>query len=158
MEKDIVKEIGIRGLATRLKRIADAMSHSARLMYKQLEMDMEPNWFLILNLIRDDKSISVMDIAKRMGFTHQSVHMMTAKMVKRGYLKPEKDGQDLRRTIFSLTLKARKVLPETEKIWDYGEEALLEIVENDLAVLLKLEIIEKNLHERSFGERIIDKM
>ncbi|MEH0154100.1 MarR family transcriptional regulator [Limibacter armeniacum] len=158
MKEDLVKELGLRALGTRLKRIADAMSHSSRAMYKKLDLDIEPNWYLILKLVNERKAISVIDIADSIGFTHQSVITITNKMIKKGYLKSAKDANDLRRTVFTLTPKAIDTLPAVEQIWDCGEEVITEMLHHQTEILKYLDTIEQQFNQSSFGDRIIHKL
>ena len=100
MSKDLVKKLGYANLDTRLKRISDHMSHSLRSMYRNLKMDTEPNWYLVLFIVKEKPNVSVMEIAERLKFTHQSVMTMTNKMIAKGYLKSEKDTVDKRKNHF----------------------------------------------------------
>lgn len=150
--------MGYIALATRLKRISDKMSHSTRLMYKQIDMDIEPNWYLVLILVKEKPNISVMEIAKSMGFTHQSVNTITSKMMKKGYLKISKDTKDKRKTVFNITSKSIDALPEIEKVWGIGKKVIYELLDEDITILKHLDTLESNLDKTSFGQRIIDKL
>ncbi len=158
MSNDLVKDLGLRTLGTRLKRVADKMSYSARDMYKQLGIDIEPNWYLVLTLVKGNNIISTVDIARSLGFTHQSVNTMTNRMIKRGYLISSKDPNDLRKTVFNLTQKSEDILPEIEKIWNYGEEVIAELLHNQKEILKHLDIMEDELNKLSFGDRILTKL
>lgn len=155
---DIVGKLGYVALATRLKRISDKMSHSARQMYRDLEIEMEPNWYLVLLLARDKPVISIMEIASSLGFTHQSVDIITKKMMKVGYLRSMKDERDKRKSVFYLTDKGIGILPLIGEVWKEGAEAITEILNDDLSILNHIEIIEQNLLEQSFGNRIKKKL
>ncbi|WP_082868171.1 MarR family winged helix-turn-helix transcriptional regulator [Tenacibaculum ovolyticum] len=158
MSADLINEMGYIALATRLKRISDKMSHSTRLMYKQIDMDIEPNWYLVLILVKEKPNISVMEIAKSMGFTHQSVNTITSKMMKKGYLKISKDTKDKRKTVFNITSKSIDALPEIEKIWGIGKKVIYELLDEDITILKHLNTLESNLNKTSFGQRIINKL
>ncbi len=158
MNNDIVHEMGYVALATRLKRISDKMTHSTRLMYNKLNIDIEPNWYLVLIIVEKTPNISVMEIAKNLNFTHQSVITMTTKMVNRDYLHISKGTKDKRKTIFNLTSKAIKILPEISEIWETGKDVIYQLLNGDTSITKYLEILESNLNEKSFGERIINKL
>ena len=158
MNEDLIRQMGYITLATRLKRISDKMTHSTRLMYKTINIDVEPNWYLVLKIVKETPNVSVMKIANRLGFAHQSVISMTNKMIKNGYLISSKDKKDKRKTIFKLSNKATRILPEIEKIWQIGKEVIYEILNEDISIIEHLEILELNLEKSSFGERILDKM
>jgi len=158
MNNDLIHEMGYIALATRLKRISDKMTYSTRVMYKKMEIDIEPNWYLVLILVKERPNISVMEIAKNLSFTHQSVITMTNKMKNKGYLKISKDVEDKRKTIFNITPKAVIILPQIIEIWKTGKEVIYELLNGDTAITKHLEILESNLDEKSFGERIINKL
>lgn len=157
MRNDLVREMGYLALATRLKRISDKMTHSTRLMYRNLNIDIEPNWYLVLIIVKQNPNVSVMNIAKSLGFTHQSVITITNKMVKKDYLQVSKDENDKRKTIFNLTQKANKILPKIEQIWDSGKEVIYELLNENISIIEHLEVLESNLEKASFGERILEK-
>lgn len=158
MDNDLIRNMGYANLDTRLKRISDKMSHSIRLMYKQLNIDIEPNWYLVLFLVEESPNISVMEIADRLRFTHQSVINMTNKMIANGYLKSSKDKKDKRKTVFQLTSKAQEKLPLLKKIWEYGKVAIFEMLNKDISIIKHLEVLESNLEQLSFGERMLEKL
>jgi len=158
MQEDILKELGYANLDTRLKRISDHMSHSLRAMYRSLQIDTEPNWYLILFIVDEKSEVSVMEIAERLKFTHQSIMNMTNKMISKGYLVSEKSSVDKRKTIFKLTQKAKDNLPLFNKIWEIGKRVTLELLDQNVEIMEHLERLESNLRQASFGERIAQEL
>jgi len=158
MTDDIIHKMGYIALATRLKRVSDKMTYSTRLMYKNLNIDIEPNWYLVLIIVKETPNISVMEIAKKLGFTHQSVITLTNKMVDKNYLKISKDTNDKRKTIFNISSKTTTKLPEIQQVWKKGKEVIYELLNGDIEIIKHLEILESNLEKVSFGERIINKL
>ena len=156
MQADIVKQMGYAALATRLKRISDKMSHSARCMYKELSIDIEPNWYLVLVLVKDQPGISVVEIAAALGFTHQSVVTMTGKMSGAGYLHCSKSSTDRRKSVFRLTKKAEDILPAVQQVWESGKRVILELLDQDITIISLLDDMEQKLDQASFGERILN--
>ncbi|MEP2058389.1 MAG: MarR family transcriptional regulator [Maribacter litoralis] len=158
MDNDILKQLGYANLDTRLKRISDKMSHSLRAMYNDLDMDTEPNWYLVLLIVDEYPEVSVTGIAERLKFTHQSVINMTKKMIRRGYLVSEKDSGDKRKTIFKLTKKAEDNMPLFTKIWEIGKQVTLDLLNQNTAIMQHLEQLESNLEHSSFGQRIANQL
>ncbi len=134
------------------------MSHSLRAMYREMQLDTEPNWYLVFWIIQEQPNSSVTEIAQQLRFTHQSVINMTNKMVQKGYLINAKDADDKRKTVFALTSKAATNLPLFSKIWEVGKEVTLELLNNNMQIMKHLEALEKNLEEASFGQRITNKL
>ncbi len=158
MNDDLVQELGYANLDTRLKRISDKIAHSLRAMYRELDIETEPNWYLVLWIVQAQPEVSVMEIAQRLRFTHQSVITMTNKMITKGYLTSEKDLVDKRKTIFKLTKKAEQMMPLFTRIWEIGKEVMLDLLDQDTAIMTHLDKLESNLSKASFGERIADKL
>ncbi len=158
MEDDLIRQLGYANLDTRLKRISDKMSHSLRSMYRNLKIDTEPNWYLVLWIVSERPNISVMEIASRLKFTHQSVMNMTDKMIDKGYLQSLKDPFDKRKTIFNLTKKAEDAMPLFTKIWEIGKKVTLDLLNENTEIMLHLEQLEINLEKSSFGERIANEL
>ncbi|MEQ9299787.1 MAG: MarR family transcriptional regulator [Cyclobacteriaceae bacterium] len=158
MNDDLVKHLGYANLDTRLKRISDKMSHSLRAMYRELGMDTEPNWYLVLWIVNEHPNVSVMEIATRLKFTHQSVITMTNKMITKGYLISEKDPVDKRKTIFKLTEKAEDNLPLFTQIWEIGKKVTLDLLDQNTEIMDHLEQLESNLEHVTFGQRIADEL
>lgn len=104
-------------------------------MYKELDIDVEPSWYLVLFIVKDCPNSSVMDIANKLQFTHQSVHTMTNKMIANGYLTKAKDAVDRRKTVFNLTEKADKNLPLFTEIWEKGKQVTFELLNEDISII-----------------------
>jgi len=99
-----------------------------------------------------------MEIAHQLKFTHQSIINMTNKMIANGYLKNSKDQVDKRKTVFQLTAKAEEQLPLLATIWEHGKVAIFELLNEDISITKHLEVLESNLEQSSFGDRIIQKL
>ena len=120
---DFVYELGYLALATRFKRLSEAMVHSGREMYKELGLDVEPNWFLIFKLLKKYETLSVTQIANKLHFSHPSVITLISKMEQNGYLQSSSDDKDARKKNYTLTDKAHEKLPQLEEIWHAGTVA-----------------------------------
>ena len=149
---DFLVELGTLGWVTRLKRISDTMLHDGRRMYKKLGVDLEPNWFVIFRLLEKHDKLPVTQIAVEIGMSHPSVIAIINKMKKAGYLSDSKEAGDNRVRLISLTPKARKKLPEFERIWAAGMSAYKRLFA-DVDVVRFLDGVEKAYSEDSFQNR-----
>lgn len=157
MEQDFVKELDFLGFVTRLKRISDAMLHDGRRLYKELGIDIEPNWFVILKLLKKEGELTVTEIADKIGFAHPSVITIINKMTKAGYLKSKKCTDDSRRRLLKLTSKAEKKMPEYQKVWDAGT-AVIKKMFVDVDALAFLEKLEEKIAKRGFKRRTLEEL
>lgn len=153
MDFDFIKELGYKALDSRLKRISDRMSHDVRKFYKEFGIDVEPNWYLIFMLLQKKGEVSITDIAESLGYSHPSVVVIVKKMTEKGYLIIQKDGEDKRKQMISLSPKAIEMLPQLEQIWDSCEKAILKLLSEDLSILFYLNTIDQELKTESFHHR-----
>lgn len=157
MKEDFIKELSYLGLASRLKRISDVMIHSGRQMYKSLDLDIEPNWYLVFKLLEKHGSLSVTDIADKLQFSHPSVITIINKMSKAGYLQSEPCPTDGRRQWITMTQKAKDLLPEYQKLWTAGTRGI-ELMLKDTNFLTLLDHLENELLHKSFMERTLNEL
>ncbi|MEZ5344250.1 MAG: bifunctional helix-turn-helix transcriptional regulator/GNAT family N-acetyltransferase [Pyrinomonadaceae bacterium] len=151
---DFLRELGFLSFVTRLKRLSDTMIHDGRKMYRELGMDIEPNWFVIFKLFETNDELTVMEIAEKIGFAHPSVITIVNKMVKRGYLRSRQCDDDSRRRILVLTKKSHEKLPEFEKVWTAGIAGMKKMLLDTNAPEF-LDLLESRIAESGFRERTL---
>ena len=154
MNNDFIKELGYKALDSRFKRISEKMAYSVKKLYKDLDYDIEPNWYLIFMILRDKGELSLIDIAESLGYSHPSVVVTVKKMATKDYLDVKKDDSDKRKQIVSLSPKALRLMPEFEMLWNSCEAAILKVLQEDLTILKYLDTIEASLEETSFYYRL----
>lgn len=154
MENDFLSELGLNAVVTRLKRVSDAMLHDGKRMYKELGMDIEPNWFAVFKLLRRREKITITKIADAIGLSHPSVISIVNKMSDAGYLKESRSKDDSRKRILSLTAKAKRKMPKFEQVWDAGTAGFKKMM-NDRDIIGMLDVLETRIAERGFRERTI---
>ncbi len=153
MNRDFIKQSGYRALDNRLKRISDRMAHDTRKFFKQLDLDVEPSWHLVFKLLKENKALTMVEIAEQLGYSPPSTVVMLKKMTKKGYITSKKDPIDKRKQNIELTQKALNLLPELEKIWASCEYAIYQLLKEDLSIIKYLDDIEASLREIPLNER-----
>lgn len=154
---DFLRELGSIAATTRLKRISDALLHDGKRMYRELGMDIEPNWFVVFKLLQQRGPLTVTEIADAIGFSHPSVITMVNKMSAAGYLAETRPPDDTRKRILSLSEKAISKLPEFETVWEAGTAGFKRMLA-DTDVLTALDILEERLEAKGFGGRTLDEL
>lgn len=157
MKYDFVNELGYLAIATRLKRISEAMVHSGRQMYKNLGYDIEPNWYLIFKLLEKYDHLTIMQMATKLHFSHPSVIGMVNKMEEKGYLVSSTDANDSRKRQYRLSEKAIEHLPKFQKVWDAGTIGVQKMFDNN-SFLDLLQTIEVQLSEADFMQRTLTEL
>lgn len=152
--KDFALELGCLGFTMRLKRISDSMMQDGKRMYKELGLDIEPNWYVIFRLLKTEKELTVTEIAERIQLAHTSVITLTNKMMKAGYLVSTPCHIDTRKRYLTLSKKAMERLPDFEQVWDAGEKAVIDAL-RDTEVMKALSLIEERFNDQGFRERTI---
>lgn len=157
MENDFVKELGYLGFTMRLKRISDALMHEGRRLYSELDVDIEPNWFVVFKLLQSRGAMTVTQIAESVLMAHPSVITITNKMLSAGYLVSEKDPEDSRKRLMDLSDRAIKMLPEYEKIWDAGEIGIEKALDG-LDPLQFITEMESRFAQHNFKQRTLKEL
>ena len=157
MENDFLSELGLNAVVTRMKRVSDAMLHDGKRMYKQLGMDIEPNWFAVFKLLRKHERMTVTEIADAIGLSHPSVISIVNKMMIAGYLKESRSKDDSRKRILSLTPKADRKMPQFEQVWDAGTAGFKKMM-HDTDLLKTLDLLERRIGEKGFRARTLEQL
>lgn len=153
MDSDFIRALGYKALDSRLKRISDRMSHDVRRFYKEMGMDVEPNWYLVFMLLEREGEIPITAIADALGYTHPSVAVIVKKMAGKGYLQVRKDSADQRKQLVSLSKKSLKALPRLQEVWHSCERAIRKMLNKDLSILHYLDQVDAKLESISFHDR-----
>lgn len=160
-ENDFPRALHTLGLTVRLRRIADAVIHDARRLYRELGIDIEPNWHVVLLLIERHPGIGVAEIARRLGMTHPSVSTLVGQVAGRGYLNVADDPTDGRRRAVTLTRKAKRMMPKLRRIWTAGGAAIAAAIQaTGLDVLATVGALEDAFARHPWGDttrRLLEK-
>ena len=158
MQYDFVNELGYLALATRLKRVSEAMVHSGRQMYKSLGLDIEPNWYLIFKLLVKYEELSITEMATKLHFSHPSVITLVNKMEANKYVQSKVDPNDSRKRNYTLTQKAVDHLPQFEQIWVSGTEGVRKLFPEGSTFMQDLETLEIKLSQLDFKQRTFNEL
>lgn len=154
MENDFLVEMGYPGLTGRLKRLNDLFVYQTREFYKSRNLEIEPNWHMIFLLLQKQEEMTVTEIAEALHLSHPAIVKLTKKMKKKGYLESSQDPEDSRKNQLRLSAKAKRELPELERLWQAGNRAIEELLNNSSELLKNLEVVEKNMSRSDFKERM----
>ncbi len=157
MQEDYLKHLRHLALASRLKRISDKMIHSGREMYKHLNVDIEPNWYLVFKLLKDKCELSVTEIADYLQMSHPSIISIISKMIKSGYLTSRKCEHDGRKQLLSLSQKSLENFASLNEIWIAGTKGVEKMI-GDSQLLHALDHIENQLDDKSFMEMTLENL
>ena len=153
MATDFIKEQGFKAIDNRLKRISDRISHDTRKFFKRIDLDVEPSWHLVFKLLKENKNLTMAEIAQQLGYSHPSMVVLLKKMTAKGYIISENDPSDKRKQHINLTQKSKDLLPLLENIWNACENAIYNMLNEDLSIIKYLDDIETSLKAIPIDER-----
>ncbi len=146
-------------LAVRLRRLSDTMIKDGRKLYQYLEADIEPNWFLVLLLLKDHPMMSITEIADALKFAHPSIHAIVNKLIKKGYVVAYGDKADKRRRRLQLSQTGQQKIVEMEPVWEAGNQGISAMLQaNESDILEELNKLEQAFAEKGFMERTLEEM
>ena len=151
-EFDFIKSLGLIGYTARIRRLNDSLLGMGREVYKNLGIDLEPNWHLILLLLEKEKELSASEMANHLFFSHTAIIKIAKKMVEKSYLNTCKSKTDSRKQMYSLSTYAKKQLPQIKEILDVIAKVHEEYVSADF--ISELDSIEYSLKGKNTVTRV----
>jgi len=136
----------------RIKRLSDRLMQDGRRLYKQLNLEIEPNWYGVLLLLNTYEQLSLTEIATHLQLSHPSAISIVNKMDQAGFLTSVKDKDDARKRQLTLTQKARERLPIYKKVWSAGAESVNQLLART-NLYSELSILEAHLDAKGFTDR-----
>lgn len=158
MKNDFLRELEFLGITARLKRLSDAISYSIKDLYKSQDLDIEPSWHLVFLILKNEKEVSLTEIADALNFSQPAMTKMITRMKNKGYVEISISGKDTRKKLIFLSKKAKKELPKFEKIWDAGQKSIRQILKDNMDFFSNLEEFENQILLKSFKDRALENL
>lgn len=150
---NIIDEIGILALSTRLQRLSEQLRKDGAMIYKSFNIDFEPKWFPVIYTLHVKEMLSVVEIASEIGYSHPSTISLLKELEKEKIISSKKDKQDERKRLIILTAKGKELVVKMKPVWDIMIKVLGEITNNQNNLLKAIEETEQNLERQSFLQR-----
>jgi len=151
---DYFSQFGSLALGARLRRLGEKVGQDIASIYKGVDSGFEPRWFPFVQLLSTDSPLSVTEIADKLSITHPSVIQIIDELKDRGLVSAVPDKMDKRRTLLSLTPKARALHNMMNNIWRdlrTVTDDLIQSCENNILELLTE--LEQELDKQSLDKR-----
>ena len=78
--------LGVVGLGPRLKRLSDNLYRQIDDVYKQEKIAFQATNFPLLQLLNENESMSVTELAEVLGQTHPAISQMSKKLEQKGWI------------------------------------------------------------------------
>lgn len=153
---NIIDEIGILAISTRLQRLSEQLRKDGALIYKSFDIDFEPKWFPVIYTLHVKEMLSVVEIAAEIGYSHPSTISLLKELEKQKLISSKKDKQDERKRLIVLTPKGKELVVKMQPVWHVMKNALNEITDNQNNLLKAIEEAEENLVRKSFLQKALE--
>ncbi|KAF2326447.1 MarR family winged helix-turn-helix transcriptional regulator [Flavobacterium ginsenosidimutans] len=151
---NIIDEIGILAISTRLQRLSEQLRKDGALIYKSFDIDFEPKWFPVIYTLHIKEMLSVVEIAAEIGYSHPSTISLLKELEKQKIISSKKDKLDERKRLIVLTAKGKDLVVKMQPVWTIMKNALNEITDNQNNLLKAIEETEQKLASQGFFQRI----
>ncbi|WP_427873404.1 MarR family winged helix-turn-helix transcriptional regulator [Flavobacterium sp. MMS24-S5] len=151
---NIIDEIGILAISTRLQRLSEQLRKDGALIYKSFDIDFEPKWFPVIYTLHIKEMLSVVEIASEIGYSHPSTISLLKELEKQKLISSKKDKLDERKRLIVLTAKGKELVVKMQPVWTVMKNALNEITDNQNNLLRAIEETEQKLATQGFFQRI----
>ena len=151
---NIIDEIGILALSTRLQRLSEQLRKDGALVYKSFDIDFEPKWFPVIYTLHVKEMLSVVEIANEIGYSHPSTISLLKELEKLKMISSKKDKSDERKRLIVLTPKGKELVLKMKPVWTIMKNTLAEIADNQNNLLKAIEEAELKLAKQNFFQRV----
>lgn len=118
MTVDVIHELGELAVASRLRRLADRLSHDVAQLYALRDLDLEPRWFAVVWTLSTQGPQTAAEIARNLGLSEAAVGQVVAALVRRKLVVRGHDPVDTRRRPLELSASGRSAVDIARPLWD----------------------------------------
>lgn len=151
----VIDELGILAISTRLQRLSEQFRKDGALLYKVYDIDFEPKWFPVIYALTKKKSLSIVELASEIGYTHPSTISLLKELEKQKLISSKKDKKDERKRFVQLTAKGDELIAQMEPVWEVMTTVLNEVTKTEHNLLKAMTEIEENLKQQTFLQRAL---
>ncbi|PKG39514.1 bifunctional helix-turn-helix transcriptional regulator/GNAT family N-acetyltransferase [Psychromonas sp. Urea-02u-13] len=114
---DYMKTLASLSLGSRLKRLSDQLFTEVAVVYEQMGLTLNPNYFLLLNLINKMGPMGITQAAEYLAVSHPAISKLANKMIQEGYLTKHPHPTDKRASQLILTQQSTQITEQATPIW-----------------------------------------
>jgi DNA-binding MarR family transcriptional regulator/GNAT superfamily N-acetyltransferase len=140
-------------LASRLRKLSEALYGGVDTIYRQHGVDLSSRCFPILFLLRDHGRLGISELAQQLGQSHPAVSQMSRKLQHDGLVREWADRNDERRRLLGLTPRATALMRRLVPVWQAITTAV-DVLEARRPIGTALMEFDQALAQRDFAARI----
>lgn len=152
---NVIDELGILALSTRLQRLSEQLRKDGALLYKTYEIDFEPKWFPVIYTLQHKQPLGVVELAMEIGYTHPSTISLLKELEKQKLIRSKKDKKDERKRLVQLTVKGEELITKMQPVWQLMTRILSEVTDTEHNLLKAITEAEEKLKQQSFIQRAL---
>jgi len=155
---DFFKKSGVMAIGTRLRIITERVTKDSEKMFELHGVNIKPKWFSIFfSLSHTEESMTITSLSKELGYAHPSVVCIIREMKKHDLIIEKKDKKDGRKTIISLSKKAKEMAKVIDEQYIDVTNAIEKILnETNHNLWLAIEDFENQLDKQSIYSRVVE--
>jgi DNA-binding MarR family transcriptional regulator len=150
---NIINDLGVLAIATRLQRLAEQMRKDGLLIYKAHGIEFEPKWFPVIYTLNVKPVLSVVELSAEIGYSHPSTISLLKELEKQKLVRSKKDKADERKRLVQLTEKGQALITQMEPVWQVMIAATTQLTETKNNLMKALEEVELQMELQSFYQR-----
>lgn len=156
--KDYMHSLGSLVIGSRMNRLSELFMNDVKKYYAANEIDFEPRWYGLFNLIANEPEITLAAAAEKLGLTHSAISQIASKMTEKNLIQIKKSQSDERAKCLSLTTEGKKVQKRMEPVWVILRSAVDDILREagvplpDLLHKIEQAHGRKSLYERAANQ------
>lgn len=155
MFQNTINELGELALGSRLKRLSDYIYREGKEFYQLNEINFEPRWFPVFYLLAKGGTLSVVEIADRIGVSHAAVSQTTKELVKYQLVVSLDHKTDKRKRELRLSDQGRELLMKMEPLWNDIAAALNNMIRQHTHHLMAaIQEVENAFDSYGFVDRV----
>lgn len=151
-----MKTLASLSLGSRLRRLSDKLFTEVAIIYEQMGLTLNPNYFLLLNLINKMGPMGITQAAERLSVSHPAVSKLANKMIAEGYLIKDPHPTDKRASQLLLTEQSLCIIQQATPIWQTLKQHLDHLDSlQDKSFLIALEDFENSLQQLNLAQSVL---
>ena len=151
---NVINQAGILAISTRMQRLSDQIRKDGLLIYKASGIDFEPKWFPVIYCLHKTSTLSVVEIAAEIGYSHPSTISLLKELEKKKLIRSKKDKTDERKRLLVLTEKGETLVIQMQPVWKVMVEALASLTDTTNNLMKAIEEVEEKMEQQSFYQRV----
>ncbi len=152
-----LNDLGILGLGSRLKRLSELLFRQLDDVYKLEKIHFHARNFPLLQLLNENESMSVTELADVLGQTHPAISQMSKKLQQKGWVYHHVDDSDERRRLLSITPSGYELLDKLMPIWKDMQVVLGRMMTTSGGNMMSnLDLLERQLNQSTLTDRMAD--